>query len=548
MNVLQHFQDIVKTEDDVKKLKDFILQKAMRGELVEQDPNDEPASVLLEKIEEEKERLVKEKKIRKPKKLPEITDYEKPYELPEGWEWVRLGQLISVSSGTNLTKKEMDHGGNIPVYGGNGINGYHSNYNCNYSTLAIGRVGYYCGSVHILPQKSWVTDNAFIVSFSKDNIDIHWLYNILKTVNLKINASATAQPVISGRKIYPILIPFPPIEEQKRIVIQIDKLFSICDQLEEQIQKKNTSNSSLNKGVFNRIQDANNPSQYEDLNFAVEHMDSLCETEDDVQLLKQSLLNLTVQGKLVKQDPNDEPASVLLKQIEEEKEQLVKEKKIRKPKKLPDIKEDEKPYELPEGWEWVRLNAVAHFINGDRGKNYPSKDKLVSSGIPFINAGSLYKGSIDKSRLSFITEERFELLGSGKVNNGDLLYCLRGTLGKTSIVNDLEKGAIASSLVIIRPYVGLYSSYLYYYLISNLGKNMISFHDNGSAQPNLSANDVKKYKFPLPPVSEQKRIVNQIDKLFSICDQLIEQIQSRNAIHANFDIAAFHEVSAKDNA
>ena len=238
----------------------------------------------------------------------------------------------------------------------------------------------------------------------------------------------------------------------------------------------------------------------------------------DIQGLKDKILQLAIQGKLV--DKNDEPASALVQRIKEERDKLVKEGKMRKFKNLSLIEEEEKPFEIPGDWEWVRLGEVAQFINGDRGKNYPSKNELVESGIPFINAGHLNNSEIELDNMNYITNEKFESLSSGKIQIKDIIYCLRGTLGKCSINKKVEKGAIASSLVIIRSYIDIYEKYLYYYLVSPLAKHMIRKYDNGTAQPNLSAESVRQYSLPLPPLAEQKRIVEKADQLFALIDEL----------------------------
>ncbi|MGS5021394.1 restriction endonuclease subunit S [Paenibacillus sp. JJ1683] len=188
------------------------------------------------------------------------------------------------------------------------------------------------------------------------------------------------------------------------------------------------------------------------------------------------------------------------------------------------VQEEEQPYKIPNNWLWVKLEAVTNFINGDRGKNYPSQKDFLENGIPFINAGNIQNGNIDISKMNYISDEKYDLLSSGKIVKNDVLYCLRGTLGKTAIVREIEKGAIASSLVILRPHIN--NNYLFWYLISPLGTSMINVHNNGSAQPNLSANNVKKYTFPLPPINEQQRIANKIQILFDKIDeanQLIDE-------------------------
>jgi type I restriction enzyme S subunit len=169
--------------------------------------------------------------------------------------------------------------------------------------------------------------------------------------------------------------------------------------------------------------------------------------------------------------------------------------------------------ELPDGWTFSNLGDLAAFINGDRGKNYPSKEALIETGIPFINAGHLRDGVIDSTEMNYISEERFRLLGSGKIESDDILYCLRGSLGKAAIVRGLDRGAIASSLVIIRPIEQGLSQFLYYFLVSPLGKDEILKYDNGSAQPNLSAKSVQEYVVPIPPLAELRRIVGKLELL-----------------------------------
>ena len=223
-------------------LKKSILQEAIQGRLVPQITEEGTAKELLEQIKKEKQKLVKEGKLKKSalassvifrgddnkyyeqvgKNCVDIIE-ELPFDLPNNWTWCRLGNLVSITSGENLTSKQM-HNGKIPVYGGNGITGYHSKANIFEETIVIGRVGYYCGSIHLTPCQAWVTDNAFITQYSK-LLNRDFLIYLLTALNLGKCCNATAQPVVSGKKIYPLLIALPPFKEQQRIVAQIEKLF-----------------------------------------------------------------------------------------------------------------------------------------------------------------------------------------------------------------------------------------------------------------------------------------------------------------------------------
>ena len=228
-------------------LKKSILQESVQGKLVPQNPFDEPASVLLERIRAEKQELIKAGKIRKDKhesaiitrdKIPyEIIDGkerciadEVPFEIPDSWCWCRLGSIIQIESGKGLTSKQMIEG-SIPVYGGNGITGYHNASLVHKETVVIGRVGYYCGSVHITEKEAWVTDNAFITTYPENSIYREYLVYTLRYMNLGQNNNATAQPVVSGKKIYPMLFPLPPLAEQHRIVAKIEEIMPMIERL-----------------------------------------------------------------------------------------------------------------------------------------------------------------------------------------------------------------------------------------------------------------------------------------------------------------------------
>lgn len=211
-------------------MKKSLLQYAIEGKLVPQRKEEGTAKDLLVKIRAEKAQLIKEKKIKKIKPLPTITDDEKPFDIPDNWEWVRLGEIIRISSGDGLSSRNMVKG-DIPVFGGNGITGYHNKANVSKETIVIGRVGYYCGSVHVTPSQAWITDNAFITQYSEKYMDRDYLVLMLRFMNLGRSNNATAQPVVSGKKIYPRLFPLPPLAEQHRIVVKLEELLPLCQQL-----------------------------------------------------------------------------------------------------------------------------------------------------------------------------------------------------------------------------------------------------------------------------------------------------------------------------
>ena len=262
------------------------------------------------------------------------------------------------------------------------------------------------------------------------------------------------------------------------------------------------------------------------------NMELIATAPGGVAKLRELILTLAVQGKLVPQDPADEPAGVLLQKIRAEKDRLIAEGKSKRDKPVAEIAEEEKPFGLPQGWEWVRLAALAEFENGDRGSNYPSRSNFVEHGVAFINAGHLVDERIDYSDMNYITPQNFALLRSGKVQRDDILYCLRGSLGKFAQVTENSPGAIASSLVIIRLSVAAVAPYAMQYLKSPLAASLIKRFDNGTAQPNLGAGDLAKFVVPLPPEAEQSRIVTRVEELMRLCDALEAKGRLEAAQHA----------------
>lgn len=239
------------------------------------------------------------------------------------------------------------------------------------------------------------------------------------------------------------------------------------------------------------------------------------------QQLKNAILQQAIQGKLVEQRAEEGTGQELYKAIQDEKQKLIQEGKLKKQKALPEISEDEIPFDIPDNWKWVSIGDISNIINGDRGKNYPSKDKLTRKGIPFISAINLDGTTvIEDEKLLCLTDEQYDKLGSGKLEQGDLVLCIRGSIGKHGRY-PFEKGAIASSLVILRSYLlnEYFIEYLMIYLDSFLFFSEIKKYDNGTAQPNLSATNLGKFLIPLPPLDEQKRIVEKIEELLPLVER-----------------------------
>ena len=434
---------------NTKALRQKILDLAIHGKLVPQDPNDEPASVLLERIRSEKERLIKEGKIKKPKKSKAACDKPHyPYELPKGWEWTTLGEVISIKSG-NAIKVRNNKNGSFPIYGGNGISGYSDEYNIDKPTIVIGRVGFYCGSIHYVKSKAWVTDNAFITSTYGNVYDIDFLYYLLTYCNLRQYSNSTAQPVISGKTIYPVHVPVPPIKEQRKIVEKIEFWLLCISQLEfSQSKVKST-----------------------------------------IKQAKSKILDLAIHGKLVPQDPNDEPASELLKRINPKAE----------------ITCDNPQYgKLPKGWCETTLKSLAKgvFAGGDKPTEF-TKEKTNGNIIP------IYANGVEKDGLYGYTN-------AARVIEPCLTVSARGTIGFTCIRNIPFVPIVRLITIVPNPAFDL--KYMKFCL------DCLLIWSEGSSIPQLTVPTIKKMQLPLPPLQEQHRIVAKIEELFTQFDKIEEGV------------------------
>ena len=467
---------------NAQQLKNAILQEAIEGRLVPQDPNDEPASVLLDKIRKEKARLVKEGKLKK-KDLEEtpIQEDEKPFEIPESWKWVRLGNVISLLSGRDLSPQDYNNSENgMPYITGasNFLNGglLINRWTPKAITISkkgdllitckgtIGTMAYnLIGDIHIARQVMAI--NTYLI-----NLDYIKYFLTRQVYELEKKAKSII-PGISREDVLESFFPLPPLAEQQRIVAKIEELLP----------------------------------KVEEYGKAQEALDKL--NEELPERLKKSILQEAIEGRLVPQDPNDEPASVLLDKIRKEKAKLVKEGKLKK-KDLEEtpIAEDEKPFEIPESWEWCRVGTVAEYVNGLAFK----PEDWETSGFPIIRIQNL----TDYSKPLNYTTKNFD--DKFKVENGDLLFSWSATLD--SFIWKGQTAWLNQHIFKVNPRVGIYKKYLYYALkaiVSNL-----SDITHGLTMKHLTRGVFENYSFPLPPLAEQKRIVAKIEQLMKEIDKL----------------------------
>ncbi|MBU2114683.1 MAG: restriction endonuclease subunit S [Gammaproteobacteria bacterium] len=536
----------------IKKLRELILELAVRGKLVPQDPNDEPASELLKRIAAEKEALVKAGKLKKQKPLPPITDDEKPFELPQGWEFERLGYLTTlITDGTHHTPNYLESG--IPFISVKDIDGKTISFsNCRYISseqheeinkrcnpelgdLLICRIGT-LGRVTIVD-----TDRPFslfvsvgLLKIFKEHILPQFAHMVLSSPFLlqqfeKIKAGGSHTSKLNLVDIPKLVLCLPPLREQPRIVAKVEELMAFCDQLEQQSYQQLDAHNQLVDALLTTLTQSQNADELaSNWQRLAAHFDTLFTTEYSIDALKQTILQLAVMGKLVKQDPNDEPASELLKRIAAEKDALVKAGKIKKQKPLPPISDDEKPFELPEGWEWAYLQEITHLITDGK---HGDCNNLENSGFYFLSAKDIQNGKLNYDFARQIEPKEFaEVHQRTNLECGDICMVNTGaTVGKMALVEDNEntkKTTFQKSVAVIKvANKSVYNKYIAMFLQSET-KNFLR-KSGGSAINNLLLSDLKRKITPLPPILEQKHIVKKVDELMVLCNNLKNSLQSK---------------------
>ena len=476
-----------------EQLKASILQYAVEGKLVKQDPNDEPASELLKKIENEKDQLIEEGKIKRSRKLSAITDEEKPFDIPKNWTYGRLKQITTFGNfdsvkGTSIPDNSWvvdmkdvrkDGGGFLAIVRKKSTDIYKSNkYSFSKNAVLYGKLRPYLRKVEVAKADGFTTTEMFPINV----VDINTLIpQYLRYVMLSpyfvdlVNDSmyGMKMPRVGTTFLAKMVIPLPPLEEQKRIVAKIEKLMPLVDEYAES---------------YNRLQKIDN------------------EFEDK---LKQSVLQYAMEGKLVKQNPNDEPASELIKKIENEKNELVKEGKISKLRKVSPISDEEKAFRIPNNWKWVRLEEIAQLNTGTT----PSigKSRYEGNYIPFIKPGDISSKGINYNNFGLSKDG----LRHGRLidENSLLTVCIGGSTGKTYYTDR----AISCNQQInaSTPYKGVSVMFLFYEMLSNHFQEEIHQHASGSATPIINKTKFGNLCLPLPPLEEQKRIVAKIEKIMN---------------------------------
>lgn len=477
-------------------LKNSILQLAIQGKLVEQREEEGTAKELLEKIKAEKERLIKEKKIKKEKPLPEITEDEIPFDIPESWEWVRMGNVVDFINGRAYKKEELLDQGKYRVLR---VGNFFTNNSWYYSNMEL-EDSKYCNNGDLLyawsasfGPKIWDGDKTiFHYHIWKVNFDGQLFYRdylywfLLQDVNIiKKSTTGSTMVHVSMINMKPRLIPIPPLAEQKRIVAKIEELMPYV----EQYDKAYTEVGELNKKF-----------------------------PEDMQ---KSILQYAIQGKLVEQREEDGTAEELYQKIQAEKEKLIKEGKIKKTKPLPAITEEEIPFDIPENWKWVRLADIFD-IN-------PRNNVSDEISVSFIPMALIEDG--------YVSQFTYEVKAWGDVKkgythfqDGDIVMakitpCFQNL--KSALMINLENGVGAGTteLHVLRSHSNICREFFMWFIKSpNFVSTCVKNMTGTAGQKRVPTDVLKNYAVPLPPLTEQKRIVEKIEELMPYTKQLVKKL------------------------
>lgn len=546
----------------VARLRELILTLAVQGKLVPQDPADEPASVLLRKIRAEKDRLIAEGKIKKDKPLAEIADEEKPFELPVGWEWVRLGDVQLFTNGYAFKSVQFTDAGVGVVRIGNVHQG------------AITEAGMAClpdalaaeidGQFFINPGDLVITMTGDVkLGFNRTAkqfllnqrvgkirpllVSADYLVFCLTLVaDQKIaDASGSVIPNVSTGEINATPFALPPLAEQSRIVARVEELMRLCDALQAKGQLEATQHAQLLSTLLGTLTASATPDELaNNWQRVAQHFDLLLDRPQAIDALEQTLLQLAVRGLLVPQDPTDEPASVLLQKIRAEKDRLITEGKIKKDKPLPPVTDEEKPFALPVGWEWVRFGEYFFELCTGPFGSVIHKEDYVEGGVPLINPSHMIGGRISHDPSVSVSLEMSIQLRAYRLSPGDVVLARRGEVGRYALVTEAQDGWLCGTgSFFVKLHDSCNREFFGLVLEDPDLRRHLQGESVGSTMVNLNQRILVETSMALPPLPEQSRIVTRVTELRRLCADLRQRLAEREAVQARLAEALVQQVA-----
>ena len=531
--LLAHYEKISDAPDAIPRLRRFILDLAVRGKLVEQDSNDEPAAELLNRIAEEKARLVKAGEFREPRNAVEIKRDELPFVPAVHWEWSRLIDIARPSYGFAFQSSEFntDKRG-MPLIRIRDISKTDTvaYYEGDFDPTYLVRAGDYLvgmdGNFNLLRWQGLdglLNQRVMRINGWRCDVDSEFVKLPLQMVLDYLHGATSLTTVkhLSAKQVNGIGIPLPPLAEQHRIVAKVDELMALCDRLAAARTEREATRDRLAAASLVRLNAPDpNPATFRNhAAFTVENLRPLTTRPDQVKALRQTILNLAVRGKLVEQDPNGEPASELLKRIAVDKSRLVKAGVIGEQKALPSVADAKTSFELPKGWVWTRLGHLSQFVTSgsrDWAKHY------ANEGAIFIRMGNLSKDHYHL-RLDHIQRVKPPANSEGtrtRLEGGDICISITGDVGMLGLIPEgFGESYINQHTAMVRPMPEMKGRYLAEMFRSPFAQEQFNEPQRG-IKNSFRLTDVTQFAVPLPPIAEQHRIVAKVDELMALCDRL----------------------------
>lgn len=561
--LLALYARVVEAPDAIARLRRFVLDLAVRGKLVEQNPSDEPASDVLKCIVAEKARLVKAGEIRKPKAVAPLKVDGLPFALPRGWAWTQIAELGVISPRNDAPD---DHEASfvpmpmIPTeYGA--PNGHEQRpwgeIKTGYTHFAEGDVGLAKITPCFENGKSTVFRNL-TGGIGSGTTELHIVRPLLVSADyivlfLKspyfIEAGIPRMTGTAGQKRLPTEyfrgspFPLPPLAEQHRIVAKVNELMALCDRLETARATREVTRDRLTAASLARLAapDTDEQAFRAHARFALNTLPALTARPDQIKALRQTILNLAVRGKLVPQDPEDEPAAKLLQDIDEIRKRLYAEGIIPKPKALPSITDLAPSFLLPSCWAWAMLGNLCYQVSD--GPHFSPRYVSADEGVPFLSTRNVRPDRFDLSNVKYVSRaDHEEFCKRIKPEKGDIIYTKGGTTG-IARVNDLNfEFSVWVHLAVLRiEKKHLYPRYVAMALNSPHCYEQSQRYTQGTSNFDLGLTRMIKITIPLPPLAEQFRIVAKVDELMTLCDRLESSLTEADAIRCRLLEALLHE-------
>ena len=531
----EHLPLLASAPDGIQKLRGLILELAVRGKLVPQNPDDEPASELLKRITKERARQEAEKICKKSKSLPPVSEDEKPFALPHAWAWTRLGEITNfgqtdkdgeISDTTwvlDLEDIQKDTSVLLQKIRFSERQAKSDKNRFQEGDVLYGKLRPYLNKVIVADEGGVCTTEILPVRGYLGIFPRYLMYAVKRPDFLAyVNAQSYGMkmPRLGTDDGRLALFPLAPEKEQLRIVAKVDELMALCDRLEAEQADAASAHARLVETLLGTLtQSADAADLAANWQRLAGHFDTLFATEASIDALKQTVLQLAVMGKLVPQNPADEPASELLKRIAAEKDRLSRVEGLRTTAE-PHIEADEQYMAIPDSWRFQRLGNLAKFIDY-RGKT-PDK---INSGVPLITAKNVRFGFISREPYEFVSEKEYtNWMTRGFPRLGDILFTTEAPLGNAAIVDISEKFALAQRVICFQFHEPQIANYLLLALMSKQVRHQIEGEATGMTATGIKASRLKEIPVPIPPLAEQHRIVTKVNELMTLCDRLIADL------------------------